>query len=404
MPTRVGVGRSLATESSAAGAEAAAAALSSAGLKACDFAFMFATVEHDMAELLRGVRSVTGDAPLTGSSAEGVITQDGPAGEVMFALSGPKKGEPAVGVMVFASDEIRFRNYFASGLKENSRKAGEEIGRRVAGDAREDDLVLWMFLDRLKVNVKEFFTGVEAAAGRQLPFCGGLSGDNFILGNNFQFHNDRVASDSAACALLSGRRAVELGVSHGCLPLGLEKTITRAQGKTVYEIDGVPAWNFFKQYLDEKWTRFTREITTFLDFGIRLPDELATDYDRYIIRAPVSQNPDGSLNFATEMPEGTKLQVVRRDADKTSLGAKALAERIKSALGGRAPLAMLHIDCAARGKMFFGEEAKEKGIDVMQDVLGKRVPWLGVYTCGEIAPIKSVNYLHNQTVVLCALY
>jgi hypothetical protein len=58
---------------------------------------------------------------------------------------------------------------------------------------------------------------------------------------------------------------VEIGVSYGCLPLGLEKTITRARGKTVYQIDGQPVWDFFKQYLDEKSTKFSHELDTFLD-------------------------------------------------------------------------------------------------------------------------------------------
>jgi hypothetical protein len=197
---------------------------------------------------------------------------------------------------------------------------------------------------------------------------------------------------------------MELGVTHGCVPIGLEKTITKAGGNTVYTIEHQTAWDFFRQYLDKKWTKFTKEIRTFLDFAVKLPDDLATEYDQYIIRAPMGQNPDDSMNFATEIPEGTKVQVIRRDADKISHGAGAMARRIKERLGGRAPLFVLHVDCAARGRMFFGEAVKEKGIDPMQDVLGKDVPWLGLFACGEIAPIKGVNYYHNQTAALCVLY
>jgi len=73
-----------------------------------------------------------------------------------------------------------------------------------------------------------------------------------------------------------------------------------------------------------------------------------------------------------------------------SLGAKEMAEKINAKLNDKQPIAILHVDCAARGKMFFGDEVKQKGIDVMQDVLGKDIPWLGFYSYGEISPIKGI--------------
>ena len=36
---------------------------------------------------------------------------------------------------------------------------------------------------------------------------------------------------------------VEIAVSHGCEPVGLERTVTKASGSVVEEIDGQPAWS-----------------------------------------------------------------------------------------------------------------------------------------------------------------
>jgi hypothetical protein len=404
MPTKVGVGRSDAPDAFQSGAAAARAALAQAGLESCDFVFMFATIGYDQQELLRGVRSVTLTAPLAGCSGEGVITQAGPEGETTFGLSGPKAGTSVVGVMVIASDEIRLRTASGIGVKSDSRQVAESIGKSLYANRPDDAFLLWMFVDGLNSNVKKFMDGLDASIGGPLPYVGGSSGEDFIQGQTYQYCDDRVLQDGAVCVLASGDLKFEMAVSHGCVPIGLEKTITRAKDNTVYTIENETAWGFFKQYLDEKWTKFTREIRTFLDFGIKLPDDLATDYDRYIIRAPFGQNADDSLNFATEMPAGTKVQVIRRDAEKISQGSKKMAERIKAKLGDKKPIAVVHIDCAARGKMFFGEDVKEKEIDVMQDVFGKDVPWIGLFACGEIAPIKNINYYHNQTAILCVLY
>jgi hypothetical protein len=404
MPTRVGVGRSQVPDAFEAGAAAARAALDRAGAQRCDFVLLFATVGFDQERLLAGVRSETGSATLAGCSAEGIITQDGPAGETVFTNEGPCQGTDTVAVTVWATDELTFDLYSAQGMREQSLQTGAEIGRGVRNRRVERPLLLWMFVDGLTSNVKDFFTGLESVIRDPYLYVGALGGDNFILGRAFQYANDRVLSDGAVCVLVSGDLSVDVGVTHGCVPIGTEKRITKARANTVFEIDRMTAWSFFKQYLDDKWTKFTREIRTFLDFGIKLPDHLATEYDRYLIRAPMSQNADDSLNFATEIPEGTMVQVIRRDADKTSQGARAMAGRMRDALSGREIVAVLHIDCAARGRMFFGEEVKAKGIDVLQDTLGKDLPWCGVYACGEIAPIKGVNYYHNQTAVLCVLY
>ncbi len=404
MATKVGVGESKRTDSFEAGSEAARIALNRAGIDKCNFVFLHATAGYNQPELLMGVRSITGDTPLSGCSGEGIITQAGPEGEVIFTQAGTKKGIDAAGVMVISSDEIKFVNYAGKDLKYDSKKAGEKIGRKIVKDNIEKPRVLMMYLDGLTVNVKEFFHGIDTVVQKPLVFCGGLAADDFTYSNTYQYHNDHVLSDAASCVLISGDAKIELGVSHGCYPIGLEKTITKRKSNTVYEINHEPIWSFFKQYLDPDMEEFNNEVNTFIGLGEILSQDLTTEYDNHIIRSPVSQNPDGSLNFATEIDEGTHVHLIRRDADKISMNAKKVAERIKARLGDKKPIAVLHIDCSGRGKMFFGNDVKEKGINVIQNVLGKDIPWLGFYSYGEISPIKNINYFHNHTVVLCVIY
>jgi len=78
-----------------AGREAAEQALKKADVEWPDFVFMFATVGYDQHSLLRAVREATGDAPLTGRSAEGTINGDD-ADESNFSVV----------VMVLSSEEL----------------------------------------------------------------------------------------------------------------------------------------------------------------------------------------------------------------------------------------------------------------------------------------------------------
>jgi hypothetical protein len=404
MATKVGVGESKEQNSFKAGVEAAKGAFARAGINKCDFVLLFASSGHNHAELLKGVRSVTGEALLSGCSGEGIITQNGPAGEGTFTQSGLVPGESIAGVMAFASDKIRFNICQSTGLKQDSEKVGMEIGKKVNGFASKNPFALMMFPDGLTVNTKAFFRGVDAALEKPVMYMGGAAADNLNYVQTYQYFNDQVLVDSASCVLLSGEADIQIGVSHGCMPIGLDKTVTKAEKNKVYEIDNKPAWEFFIPYLDDDQKEFTPEIAASLSLGEKLPEELTTEYDKYIIWIPMGKDPDGAISLSTEIANGTQVRITRRDPEKISLGARNLAQRFKTKLGARKPIAVLHFDCAARGKMIFGKDAKEKGIDIMQDVLGKEVPWLGFYTYGEIAPICGKNYPHTCTAVLCVIY
>ena len=403
--TKVGTGESGEKKAYTAGVEAARSALISGGMTSCDLILLFATVGYDQQELLRGVRSVTGHSALAGCTGEGVITQTGPAGGMAYKLTGPERGEERVGVMAFSSDVIRFRTAAAGDLRRDSRAVGNLIGEQIRAANDGEPLLLLAFPDGYSVNATGFFNGLETALGEPIPCAGGMSGHNQPQGSTtYQYFNDRVLRDSVVCVLISGRSDLNLGVSHGCLPVGMDKTITKSHDNIIERIDDKSAWDFFRQYLEDGDKDLTPETATFISLGQKLPDDLATEYDRYIIRAPYRKNEDGSMVFGTEMPAGARVRVMRRDEEKISQGSAALARRMMRERGERKPLAVLQFDCAARGRMFFGDRLKEKEVDVAQDVFGKDVPWLGVFCFGELAPIRGKNHYHNQTVVYCALY
>ena len=404
MATKVGVGESKKKDPFEAGTEAAQKALEKAGLHECDFVFLFATAGYEQELMLKGVRSVTGDTPLSGCSGEGIITQSGPAGEGMYGVNGLIEGEDVVGVMVFSSDTLSFFNCISHELLEKSRDAGIDIGRKINEANIDNQLALLMFPDGMTVNSKDFFYGIDSVIEKPLLFCGGTAGENLHFIETYQYHNDRVVTDSASCVLISGKVGIEVGVNHGCMPIGLGKCITKSVNNNIYEIDNRPAWDFFKEYLLDDMNEFNAEAITYFSLGEKLPEELVDDYDEFIIRVPLNQNEDGSLYFNTELTPGTMVNIMRRDDKKVSIGAKNMAEKIKKNIGGKQPIAVLQFDCAGRGKRLFGDETKQMGIDVMQDVFDKDVPWLGFYSYGEIAPIANRNYMHNVTVVLLVIY
>ena len=79
---------------------------------------------------------------------------------------------------------------------------------------------------------------------------GGLAADNWAIRKTYQYHDDEVFSEGISCVLMSGSGDVASGISHGCVPIGTKRTITRSKGNIIYEIDGIPALEALKDYAE----------------------------------------------------------------------------------------------------------------------------------------------------------
>jgi hypothetical protein len=116
MATKAGVGMSRHHNPSVAGREAAEQALENASISTPDFVFMFASIGYEQHSLLRAVRETTGGVPLTGCSAEGTIGGED-ADESNFSVV----------VTAISSDELRWTNGLVTGLRADSRAAGQQV-------------------------------------------------------------------------------------------------------------------------------------------------------------------------------------------------------------------------------------------------------------------------------------
>jgi hypothetical protein len=233
---------------------------------------------------------------------------------------------------------------------------------------------------------------------------GGTAGDLLAFERTWQYHDGKVATDGIVAVLLGGAVAPEIVVTHGCDLVGAERVVTRAEGGFVHEIDGEPAWSFFKAYLADDTDTLEAMHVSHLLLAERI-DTPADGFDDFTVRVPVKLDAEsGALYFAAGIRSGTRVQLALRNADKVCTRAVAAARRILDRREGRRPLLVLELDCAGRGALLFGDETTAKLIDPMQRVFGKDVPWIGLHTYGEIAPVGGRTYFHNYTAVLCALY
>ena len=289
-------------------------------------------------------------------------------------------------------------------LAADSEVAGRKLAEKVAPHASPDDLLV-LFPDGVHGNCRKLLAALERGLENGKPpptIVGGTAGDLFQFERTYQYRNDHAFSDGVAALLISGVDA-ELVISHGCDLVGEPQTITKTDGCFIEEIDGQRAWDLFKGYLDDDADTLEAMHVAHLLLAERIRGPVPESFAPFTVRVPVRLDASrGALYFAAGLEEGTPVQVALRNPDKVCDRAIEAAQRLVTKRGR--PALMLQLDCAGRGRLLFDEQTTARIVEPVQQAVGKDVPWLGLHTYGEIAPVGTETLFHNYTGVLCALY
>ena len=397
MATKAGVGMSRHHNPNVAGREAAEQALEKAGVERPDFVFMFGSIGYDQRSLVHAVRETTRGASLSGCSAEGTIDGDN-ADETNFSVV----------VTVISSDKLQWTNGLVKGLGADSRAVGQRVAQDLLPHLSADTIGLFVFPDGLIDYLDDFFAGLEEnlPSERFLPLWGGGAGNNVNLEERtYQYCDDDVVSNGVAYALLSGEAQASWAISHGMVPIGGERKVTRSQGNRIYEIDGKPAIEVLGEYLpehalieDRDWMPYAISLALILEAPSYMKDE------EYVVRGvPGVRMADGSISVQTEVPEGTSVWFSSRDKEKISTRFDQMAQQIKEQLRGEKPKLVFQFECLTRGKLLFREQEKQELLRQFRQSVDPDVPWAGFYTIGEIGPVEKHNDRHLYTSVVLAL-
>ncbi|MBI2393111.1 MAG: FIST C-terminal domain-containing protein [Deltaproteobacteria bacterium] len=391
----IAVGRSGNRRALDAGREAAREAVGAMDGERVRGVVTFATAAHDQRQLLRGIREITGDAPLSGCSTSGILT-----------AQGSDESTHAVAVMTVGAP-LTFEGFLVEGLSRDPRGRGRELAGQVGEHDAGRGRLLLLFPDGLTGNITDLLSGVESGLRRPLTVAGGSSGELLKLGRTWQYHDDVATTDAVSAALLGGAFTSEVAVSQGCEPIGLEQTVTRAEDGWVFEIDGRSAWSVYEQYLEvEDTIAVSMREFCYLCIAERLPEPDPT-YGEYIVRCPLQlDRATGAMFFPGNIRTGTKVRLALRSEARTVEKLLESARSIVARRPGLRPELLLHFDCCCRARLLFGGRTNEAAIEPVRAIFGHDVPYMGFSTYGEIAPLRAggPTRFHNYGAVLCALY
>ncbi len=105
----------------------------------------------------------------------------------------------------------------------------------------------------------------------------------------------------------------------------------------------------------------------------------------------------GLVMFEPDLKTGDEVQLMRRTIDSTYV--RERSEELLRQVGDRNPFFALYIDCAGRAGSLCGIVPEEA--EGVQEVIGPKIPLLGLYSGVEIAKVgKNIQAL-DWTGILC---
>ena len=362
----------------------------------------FSTLDFHLDDVRKGVKEIIGDD----------VTMVGASTTMPFNQDIAEKN--SVTVALISSDTHMFYVSSASDIKYDTKEKVKGLVDNFPEDIPEEYKYrsLMILVDGLTGNSQDVVNYLDLFLGKHVAFAGGLASDQLKMEQTFVMHNDDVISEGLACVLIASKKKPSIGVRYGHLPLSDEMTITKSKDNVVYEIDGQPAWDAYRESIREPVKikegfdiydmTDEQEIINFLcvhEFGLKLED------GGFNIRAPVLVNQDdGSMVFIQPMFEGTRFRVMYATKDWTEKSANlAINEAIEKFPEDSEVSGAIVFDCSARGILM--QDDYSKIVNNLSNSLGGEAPLIGVETYGEIAKDYGDEFviIYNTTIVVLLL-
>lgn len=279
--------------------------------------------------------------------------------------------------------------------------AGEsyKAGREIADQLGDENLRgVFVISDGLLVNGSQLVRGMNDVLPAGTIVTGGLAGDGDRFGKTWSLHNGLPTSGIVTAIGFYGEH---LEIGHGSKGgwdiFGPERKVTRSEGNVLYELDGKPALQLYKDYLGDRASGLP---ATGLLFPLALRSH-AEDQKQLVRTILAIDEEQQSMTFAGDIPEGSLAQLMRANFDRLVAGASDAATVAGNGPGDSDVLSIA-ISCVGR-RLVLGERTEEE-VEAVMDVLPEGTKQVGFYSYGEISPYASgACDLHNQTMTLTTI-
>lgn len=275
-----------------------------------------------------------------------------------------------------------------------------DLGNKVHDELTAPDLRgILVLSEGTHVNGSELIQELTQHAQNNIPFFGGLAGDEFSFEKTIVGLNADATPGKIVAIGFYGE-GLEFGFASegGWADFGPEREVTQSEKNVLYKIGDRYALDLYKEYLGKYAEELPGSALYFPLSMKETPD--AEPVVRTILSIDETQK---SMTFAGDIPVGARVRLMRGNMDRLVDAAAEAAKHIRSSLPHPPQIAFL-VSCVGR-RIVLAERVEEE-LEVIKNILGSETVLFGFYSYGEISPNKHKLgcELHNQTMTIATMY
>jgi hypothetical protein len=290
------------------------------------------------------------------------------------------------------------RVHVALGPATTSERAGQQLAQALLDTPGLSGVLV--LADGMEVNGPDLVCGLTSVLPDGLPIAGGMGAAGTRLARTWSTRTDGPPQ-SSACVI--GLYGTQLRMARSCqggsIGFGQRRLVTRAQGNTVEEIDGLPALQLYRQYLGRYASGLPEAASHFPLTVFRQAGDLQ-GVIRYVLGIDSDRQ---TIDVAGDIPTGSLVQLSRAGRSELLEGAFHAARDLGDALPADVPVLALVVSCVGR-RHVLGEQTEEE-LEPVATLLRPGSALAGFYSFGEISASPGERCdMHNMTLTLAALW
>jgi len=358
---------------------------------------VYPTVGHDLEVIAAGLREVAPGVPTHGATTcLGVMSESGFAGAdgIGLGLFGILDPEGDYGVA-------------ARDLGDDPQAAGREaLLAAIAAADREGEPpeLVWIASD--PGNEEAVLHGFKEVLGVRVPIAGGSAADNDVAGGWFELANGQVHRGAVIVTVFYPSTRLHFAFHSGYSATELSGVVTRAEGRTLQEIDGRPAAQVYNEWSDgviaDKLSGGNvLGLTTLHPLGRVSGDRGGVPFHR--LSHPDSVTADGALTLFTEVAVGERLiqMVGTKEHLLTRAGRVTRAAMNSGNRSAEAIAGALVVYCAGC-LMTIQDQIGEVADGIAQELESR--PFLGTFTFGEQGCFANHESYHGNLMISVVVF
>ncbi len=379
MSLQAAVGTAQALDGREAGLQAAHQALNRLGVGTPGLGILIASHQYPARDVITGVASLLGDAPLIGFSTPATLSASGSQTHAV--------------TLALLSGDFQAESHWFPGYAQSGRETATRLAQLALGNQANHSVVF--FADGFNGDAEQMCTGSQLGP---LLLAGGLSSGDIHTGATYQIAGNQTGTSSLAAAFLRGNVRLGVGYAHGWDPVGSQFRVTRSRGFWLRTLNGRPASETYAELFGQPARDWAFPPLSYLarlyPLGIEQGEEL-------IVRAPIRVEADGSFRMNAAVRDGADAYLLVGSRASCEKAAAQAVQQALRALGDRKPALVIMLVDIAWQMLLKSKPGAE--VAAIQDILGPDVPLAGGYTLGQIVPGKEsapARFLNQHIVVL----